>query len=71
MVKFYLPITYKVSGVVEIEADTIEDAVEYFRIHPDEISLPYETEFINGSITLDGDMEHINLINSAEYARRG
>jgi len=71
MAKFYLPITYKVSGAVEIEADTIEDAVEYFHIHPDEIPLPYETEFVDGSMVLDDDMEHINLINTAEHTRRG
>jgi len=71
MEKFYLPITYKVSGVVEVEAETIEDAVEYFHIHLDEISLPYETEFVDGSMVLDSDMEHVNLINESERARRG
>lgn len=41
--KIYLPVTWSVCGTVEIEADSIEEAIEYFYNHKNDIDIPYGT----------------------------
>ena len=52
MSKINLPVTWEMSGFVEIEADTIEKAIEYFEENIDSIELPESVEYVDGSFRL-------------------
>ena len=48
-----LPVTWAVCGFVQVDADTIEEAIEYFNEHSDHIPLPYgEEDYVDGSFEL-------------------
>lgn len=49
MAKFKIPVEWSVYGVVEIEADSIEEAVDKFDETIDDIPLPDRSEYINDS----------------------
>ena len=58
--KFWkIPVTWECYGVIEVEGDTIEDALANFRHHEDEeegYPLP-EGEYVDGSFRLSDDNE--------------
>ena len=60
MPKYNLPVNYSVWGLVQVEADSLEDAVIYYFEHQDEIPLPPldEVEYVDGSDYLDGSQEN-------------
>ena len=69
MKTFKLPVTYSVSGFVNIEAESIEDAIQYFKENTDDIALPLDvdTEYIDGSFELSSeDKEYIEFLNKEE-----
>lgn len=47
-----LPVTWEVSGFVEMEADSIEDAVKIFNRDADYIKLPRDSEYVDASFCL-------------------
>lgn len=47
-----LPVTWSVCGMIEVEADSILGAIEYFNEHSDHIRLPREYEYVEGSFEL-------------------
>ena len=47
--KFKIPVEWSVYGVVEIEADSMEEDVDKFDETIDEIPLPYQSEYIDDS----------------------
>lgn len=49
MAKFKIPVEWSVYGVVEIEADSIEEAVDKFDETIDDIPLPDQSEYIDDS----------------------
>ena len=53
--KVKLPVTWEVCGFVEVEANSIEDAVAYFNENSDYISLPKESEYVDGSFRLSDE----------------
>ena len=53
--KIKLPVTWEVCGLVEIEANSIEEAVEYFNQNSSDIELPENPEYVDGSFALSGD----------------
>ena len=67
--KIKLPVTYSVSGFVEIEAESIKDAIQYFKENSDDIALPLDVdiEYIDGSFELSSeDEEYIEFLNKEE-----
>ena len=59
--KIRLPVTWEVCGIVEVEANSIEDAINKFDENADEISLP-SGEYVDGSFDLsDREVEYIQL----------
>ena len=67
MKTFSLPVTWEVSGIVKVEAVSIEAAIEYFNENSDYIPLPTESEYTDGSFALsDSDPEFIKLYNKPE-----
>lgn len=47
-----LPVTWEVSGFVEVEADSIEEAVKIFNRDADYIKLPRDSEYVDASFCL-------------------
>ena len=69
MKTFKLPVTYSVSEFVNIEAESIEDAIQYFKENTDDIALPLDvdTEYIDGSFELSSeDKKYIEFLNKEE-----
>lgn len=55
---FKLPVTYRVFGYVEVEGDSLEEAVDYFKANKRDIELPFDPEYVEDSFELDTeDME--------------
>ena len=60
--KIKLPVTWEVCGIVEIEANSIEEAIDYFNENCDNIELPKDGEYVDGSFCLsDNTPEFIKL----------
>lgn len=47
-----LPVTWEVSGFVKVEADRLEDAMDYVKNNGDHIKLPRESNYVDGSFDL-------------------
>ena len=69
MKKFKIPVTWEVYGTINIEANSLEEAIKQF----DEIerngeghNLPLENYYIDGSFNREEDEEHIKEYNG-EY----
>lgn len=53
--KIKLPVTWEVCGLVEVETNSIEEAVEYFNQNSSDIELPENPEYVDGSFVLSDD----------------
>lgn len=53
MKKFSIPVTWEVWDKIEVEAETIEDAIRYVKENIDTIPLGTEPEYIDGSYKID------------------
>lgn len=53
--KFKLPVTWEVYGVVEVEAESLDAAVDYFNKNSDDIPLPEECHYVDASFALSCD----------------
>ena len=59
-----IPVEYKVWGTVEVEADSLEEALKYAKANKDELELPYYTEYIEDSYVIAADdVEELKLYN--------
>lgn len=59
---FKIPVSWSVYGEVEIEAETLQQAIEIFTRDEDMMPLPLDSEYIDGSFKMD-DEETAYLIN--------
>lgn len=48
-------VTWEMCGYVDIEADTMEEAMEKFEKECDYIKLPIDAEYVDGSFQLTSD----------------
>lgn len=55
MAKFRLPVVWEMYGVVEVEAESLEAAVDYFKENSDDIPLPTEFHYVDASFALSCD----------------
>lgn len=53
MKRFYIPVTWEVWDKIEVEAETIEEAVEYVKENIDSIPLGTEPDYIDGTYKID------------------
>lgn len=61
---YKLPVTWEVYDTVEIEATSLEEAVEIFEETKDDIELPNNPEYVDGSFQLsDSDIDFLKLFN--------
>lgn len=64
MKSFKIPVIYKVFGTVEVEAETLEDAIQYADKHIKDLELPTNGEYIEDSYEIcDDDISYIEQLN--------
>jgi hypothetical protein len=60
-----IPVTWEMAGIVEVEAETLDEAIETFDKDNDFFELPIDTEYhILGSFKRDFDEEYIMECNA-------
>ena len=60
MINLYrIPVTYKVSGFVYVQAESLDEAIEFVKEQPYDVSLPKNPDFVDDSLEIDGDKEEI------------
>jgi hypothetical protein len=65
MATWKIPVTWEMAGIVEIEAETVEQAIDMFDKDNDFFELPTDTEYyIFGSFQRDFDEEYIRECNT-------
>lgn len=64
MKTFKIPVTWEEYGYVEIEANSIEEALEYANKNIDELPLPDDNHYVDGSYVIEQDIEVIKLLNN-------
>ncbi len=47
-----IPVTWEMCGIAEIKAKTLEEALEQVQYHPDEVPLPEDSAYVDGSFSL-------------------
>ena len=68
-IKFKIPVTWEVYGVIEVEAETLQKAVEIFddfEMNKEGYPLPLDNEYVDGSFSRELDFENIELLNKNE-----
>lgn len=61
--EFLIPVEWTVYGTVMVEAKTLEDAIEWAKNNSDEINLPDESSYMNGSFVINDDEDLIRQLN--------
>lgn len=61
--KHRIAVTWEACGYIEVEANTLEDAMEQVKNNPDNFSLPYDGEYVDSSFRLStDDVEEMRMI---------
>ena len=63
METFKIPVDWTMYGYIDIEAETLEEAVEIFDNNEHVYELPDGQYYVNGSFCRDQDIENIRSIN--------
>lgn len=63
MKHYKIPVIYSVYGEVEVEANSLEEALQYAKDNIDYLELPYNPEYIDGSYKIEDDIELLRCIN--------
>jgi hypothetical protein len=65
MATWKIPVSWEMGGIVEVEAETVEQAIDMFDKDNDFFELPTDTEYyILGSFKRDFDEEYIMECNT-------
>ena len=68
--KYYIPVSWEVWDKVEIEAESLEDAVKYVKENIDDIPLGTEPEYIDGSYKIeDGENGEASIEDTIKYIK--
>ena len=60
---FKIPITYKVFEFAYVEAETLDEAIDFVKEHPDEIEILKEPEYVDDTLEIDGTLKEIEVFN--------
>ena len=60
---FKIPITYKVFEFAYVEAETLDEAIDFVKEHPDEIEILKEPEYVDDTLEIDGTQKEIEVFN--------
>lgn len=67
---YYIPVTWEVWDKVEVEANSLEEAVKYVKDNIDDIPLGTEPEYIDGSYKIeDGENGEATLEETVKYIK--
>ena len=70
MKKFSIPVKWEVWDKINVEAETIEDAVQYVKEHIDDLPFGSEPEFVDGSYNIyDGENGEASIEDTVKYLR--
>ena len=70
MKKFSIPVTWEVWDKIEVEAETIEEAIQYVKDNLDTIPLGTDPEYIDGSYRIDdGDNGEATIEDTVHYLK--
>ena len=60
---FKIPVTYKVFEFAYVEAETLDEAINFVKEHPDEIEILKEPEYVDDTLEIDGTQKEIEVFN--------
>ena len=60
---FKIPVTYKVFEFAYVEAETLDEAIDFVKEHPDEIEILKEPEYVDDTLKIDGTLKEIEVFN--------
>lgn len=60
---FKIPVTYKVFEFAYVEAETLDEAIDFIKEHPDEIEILKEPEYVDDTLEIDGTLKEIEVFN--------
>ena len=60
---FKIPVTYKVFEFVYVEAEPLDEAIDFVKEHPDEIEILKEPEYVDDTLEIDGTQKEIEVFN--------
>ena len=63
MKTFLIPVEWESFGTVEIQANTLEEALQYAKENIDELPLPDDREYMEGSYKINEDEGFIEFLN--------
>ncbi len=63
MSKQRIAVIWEMCGYIEVEANSIQEAMEKVKENPDDYPLPYDGEYVDGSFRLStDDVEEMEVI---------
>ena len=63
MNKYRIAVTWEMCGYIDVESDTLEEAMQKVKDDPDDFSLPVENDYVDGSFGLSkDDVEEMRMI---------
>lgn len=60
--KYVIPVSYEMAGSITIEATSIEEALDIAVNHMDELPLPNDAEYIDGSYAVGTEEDVIDVM---------
>lgn len=68
MKTFKIPVEYTNYGTVEIQAENLEEAIKYALKNVDELPLPDDSEYMEGTYSINKDIGLIEYLNKEEVS---
>lgn len=63
---YKIPVSYSVCGEIEVEANSLEEALEYAKDNVRDLELPDEPQYIEDSYEINDDIDLLRSINGNE-----
>lgn len=63
MKTFLIPVKWVSYGTVEVEANTLEEAMAYAKANKNELPLPDDREYVEGTYEINEDEDFIKWLN--------
>jgi hypothetical protein len=58
-----VPVTWEACGFIKVKAESAEQACSMVHENPDEYPLPYQSEYIDGSFDISGDVHEAGAMS--------
>ena len=57
MKDWIVPVTWEACGFIKVRANSATEACQYVHDNPDEYPLPYQSEYVDASFDISGNVE--------------